>query len=103
MPPEEFLDELRTLLANPAVSDPELLVYIKKAQRSVRRANYSLNDYIEQVNDTACQFLAVDGKFPQTTSATVGGLTTSFAPSDPEMYRRRIRARRSAMLVGYRC
>lgn len=103
MPPETFLDELRTRLSNPAVSDPELLTYIKAAQRNVRRVNYSTDDYIEQVLDTALQDLAVDNKFPEIQSVSVGGQTTSLSMSDPERYRRRIRARRQAALVGALC
>lgn len=99
MPPETFLDELRVRLNNDAVPDLELLGYIKQAQRSVKPTNYTTDDYIEQVLDTALQELAIDNKFPEVQSVNVGGLSASYASNDPERYRRRIRARRQASIM----
>jgi len=91
-----YLAELRTRLQNPAVSDADLLVYIGAAFREVSPANYSPDDYAAQVLDTACQMLAIDGKFPEVSSISSQGVSTSFSPNDPERYRRKISARRQA-------
>jgi len=91
-----YLAELRMRLQNPAVTDADLLVYITAAFREVSIANYSQNDYDAQVLDTACQMLANDGKFPEISSISSQGVSTSFSPNDPERYKRRIAARRAA-------
>jgi len=95
-----FTASLSTRLANPAVSDDELTEYIKSAQREVKPTNYSADDYIEQVLDTACMKLAIDNKFPEISSVSQNGLTTSFSQNDPERFRRRITERRQAILIG---
>jgi len=100
MTPADFLDELRARLNNQAVPDSDLLLYITKAMRSVRRANYRAEDYIEQVLDTACLALAMDNKFPEVQSVSQGGATISLASNDPERWRRAINGRRAAALVG---
>ena len=95
----EFTVLLSLRLANPAVSDDELTEYITSSQREVLSANYSEDDYIEQVLDTACYKLSLDNKFPEVQSVSQNGLTTSFSGNDPERYRRRMTERRQAMLL----
>ena len=96
----DFITSLSARLANPAVSDSELTEYITSSQREVDSANYAENDYIEQVLDTACYKLAIDGKFPEIQSISQNGLSTSFSANDPEKYRRRMTERRQALLLG---
>lgn len=96
----EFLSSLTIRLANPAVSVAELTEYLNAAMREVDSGNYRENDYIEQVLDTACMKLAVDNKFPEISSVSQNGLTTSFSGNDPERFRRRITERRQAVLLG---
>ncbi|MBN2401995.1 MAG: hypothetical protein JXN64_06325 [Spirochaetes bacterium] len=87
-------------MGNPAVSDKELLDYIISAKREVKISNYTNDDYIEQILDTACMKLAIDNKFPEISSVSQNGLTTSFSQNDPERFRRRITERRQASLLG---
>lgn len=94
--PSDYLSELKTRLQNPAVPDADLLIYIGEAFREVSYSNYSPTDYDAQILDTACQILAIDGKFPEVTSISSQGVSTSFSPNDPERYRRKIAARRTA-------
>ena len=96
----DFITSLTVRLANPAVPDSELTEYINSSIREVDSANYSENDYIEQVLDTACYKLAIDGKFPEVQSISQNGLSTSFSANDPEKYRRRMTERRQAQLLG---
>ena len=96
----DFITSLTLRLANPAVSANELTEYITSAQREVDSGNYSTNDYIEQVLDTACYKLAVDNKFPEVSSVSQNGVTTSFSQNDPERFRRRMTERRQAILLG---
>ena len=96
----DFITSLSARLANPAVSDSELTEYITSSQREVDSANYAENDYIEQVLDTACYKLAIDGKFPEIQSVSQNGVSTSFSANDPEKYRRRMTERRQALLLG---
>ena len=96
----DFITSLSVRLDNPAVTESELTEYILSAQREVDSANYPENDYIEQVLDTACYKLAIDGKFPEIQSVSQNGLTSSFSANDPEKYRRRITERRQAQLLG---
>lgn len=96
MDPTVYLAELRMRLQNPSVTDSDLLVYIIAAARDVSPSNYSADDYTAQILDTACQSLAMDNKFPEITSVSSQGVNTSFAPNDPERYRRRLAARRDA-------
>lgn len=96
----DFITSLTVRLDNPAVTVLQLTEYITSAQREVDSANYSENDYIEQVLDTACYKLAMDGKFPEIQSISQNGLTSSFSANDPEKYRRRITERRQALLLG---
>lgn len=95
----DFLASLKARLANPAVSDVELSEYLLSAMREVSICNYHYNDYIEQVLDTACMKLSIDNKFPEISSVSQNGLSTSFAGNDPERFRRRITERRQAMLL----
>jgi hypothetical protein len=94
--PAEYLPELKMELQNPAVPDTDLEIYLVKASREVSRANYNQSDYDSQIIDTACHLLLIDGKFPEIQSIASGGVSTSFSAQDPERYRRRIAARRSA-------
>lgn len=96
---EQFKNELKTRLANPAVSDNELDEYITFAKRDVSPGFYSENDYISQVIDTACYLLSIDNKFPEVQSVSQNGVSTSFASNDPERLRRRITERRQASLI----
>ena len=96
----DFITSLTARLANPAVTVQELTEYITSSQREVDSANYAENDYIEQVLDTACYKLAIDGKFPEIQSVSQNGLSTSFSANDPEKYRRRMTERRQAQLLG---
>lgn len=101
MQPEDFLEELKGRLQNAAVPDSALIkTYIIPAMRNVRPQNYLRDDYIEQVLDTACYKLAMDGKFPRVTSITQNGLSTAFDHGDPEAYKEAIKRRRAAMLIG---
>lgn len=96
----EFITSLTVRLGNPAVTDSELTEYITSSQREINSANYAESDYIEQVLDTACYKLAIDGKFPEIQSISQNGLSSSFSANDPEKYRRRITERRQALLLG---
>ncbi len=98
--PLTYLAELKMRLQNPAVSDSDLTVYLTAALREVKDAYYSSDDFDAQVLDTACQMLAIDGKFPEINSVSSQGVTTSFTSNDPERYRRRIAARRQAAWMG---
>lgn len=96
----KFLASLKSRLANPAVSDVELTEYLTSSKREVTATNYiTENDYIEQVLDTACYKLSLDNKFPEISSVSQNGLTTSFSGNDPERFRRRLTERRHAMLL----
>lgn len=96
----DYLSELRMRLQNPAVSDDDLTVYLNASFREVDETIYSAADFAAQVLDTACQMLANDGKFPEISSVSSQGVTTSFSANDPERYRRRIAARRAAYWMG---
>jgi hypothetical protein len=96
-----YLNELRARLANPAVSDPELLTYINAAFRDVSVTLYTPADYDAQVLDAACQYLLSDGKFPEIGSISAGGVSTSFSSGDPKRFKERLEARRqAAWMVG---
>ena len=100
----DFLLPLKTRLANPAVSDGDLIEYIDSAMREVKQDNYkTVDDYYEQVLDTACYKLSVDNKFPEIQGVSQNGLSTSYSSNDPERFRRRITERRQAMLMGLGC
>jgi len=95
--PATYLPEIRARLQNPAVPDDALMIYITSALREVSPDLYSdMNTFDAQVLDTTCQLLAIDGKFPEISSVSSQGLTTSFSPNDPERYTKRINARRQA-------
>jgi hypothetical protein len=96
----ELQTSLKERLDNPAVSNDELKGYIASAKREVSSGNYSANDYIEQILDTACEKLRLDGKFPEIMSTSQNGLTTSFADNDPDRFKKRITERRQAALIG---
>ena len=46
--------------------------------------------------NSACQLLLVDNKFPEIQSVASNGVSTSFSGSDPERFRKKISALRSA-------
>ena len=97
----DFIQPLKIRLANPAVSDGDLLAYIDSAMNEVKPSSYMTTyDYYEQVLDTVCYKLSLDNKFPEISSISQNGLTTSFSGNDPERFRRRITERRQAMLMG---
>jgi hypothetical protein len=74
--PLVYLPELRMELQNPAVPDADLVVYLTKASREVKRPNYNQDDYDSQIIDTACHLLLIDGKFPEVNSISSGGVST---------------------------
>jgi len=94
-------EELKVRLANPAVADSELEIYVTAAKRSVQLGIYSNDDYTEQVLDSACHNLLVDGKFPEVNSVSTGGVSTSFAAQDPDRFLKRMNARREAYWMDY--
>jgi hypothetical protein len=96
----DFLSDLTLRLANPAVSSDELLSYISSSMREVSPSNYPAADYYEQVLDTACYKLSIDNKFPEISSVSQNGLSTSFSQNDPERFRRRMTERRQAAIMG---
>ena len=96
----DFLRSLKLRLANPAVTDLELQEYVSSALREVSQSIYQANDFVEQVLDTACMKLAIDNKFPEVSSISQNGLTTTFSGNDPERFRRRITERRQAVMIG---
>lgn len=94
---DQYVEELRQRLANPAVSDVELRTYIIAALRDVDASNYvDPNAADAQVLDTACQLLYSDGKFPDVGSISQGGVSTSFSGADAEKFKERLTSRRSA-------
>lgn len=95
-----FLSELTTRLDNPAVSDADIMVYLTVAKRDVDSGLYDDNAYNSQVLDTACHLLSLDNKFPEISSISQNGTSTSFAGNDSERWRRRITERRQAILLG---
>ncbi len=103
IPSVDFLNDLRTRLGNPAISDPELLKYIDYAKSNVDRGLYSATDYIAQVLDAACQYLFEDNKFPEITSLSEGGVTTSFAGDGEKRFRERLEGRRQAAWMNPTC
>lgn len=98
--PTDFLSDLKSRLANPAVTDDDLLQYLGSAMREVKPGNYPADDYYEQILDTACYKLSIDNKFPEIQSVSQNGLSTSFSSNDPERYRRRMTERRQAAIMG---
>ena len=96
---DTLIAELKSRLANPAVTDSELATYLAMSKRDVSTSLYSDGDYTSQVLDTACYLLSLDNKFPELQSISQNGVTTSFAANDPERWRRRISERRQAFLI----
>lgn len=91
-----YIDELRGRLNNPAVLDTELEIYLVSASRQVSVGNWSDTDYLEMILNSACQLLLVDNKFPEITAVQSQGVTTNFASSDPERFRKKLAALRAA-------
>ncbi len=98
---DQFVAELKTRLDNPAVSDADLAIYVAMAKRDTDSGLYADSVYNSQVLDTACHLLALDNKFPEISSVSQNGVTTSFAGNDAERWRRRITERRQAIIMGY--
>jgi hypothetical protein len=96
----QFSAELKTRLDNPAVSDADLSTYVAAAKRDVDSGLYNDNAYNAQVLDTACHLLALDNKFPEISSVSQNGVSTSFAGNDPAKWIKRITERRQAILIG---
>jgi hypothetical protein len=96
----QFSAELKTRLDNPAVSDADISIYVAMAKRDVDSGLYVDNAYNSQVLDTACYLLSLDNKFPEISSVSQNGVSTSFAGNDSERWRRRLTERRQALLVG---
>ena len=94
--PSLYIDELRIRLSNPAILDTELEVYLISASRQVSIGNFSDNDYVEMILNSACQLLLVDNKFPEIQSISSQGVSTSFAANDPERFLKKINAIRQA-------
>lgn len=97
---EQFVAEIKTRLGNPAVSDSEIAMYLAAAKRDVDSGLYGDAAYTAQILDTACHLLSLDNKFPEISSVSQNGISTSFAGNDPERWRRRITERRQAILLG---
>jgi len=97
---EQFSAELTTRLDNPAVSSAEILIYLEMAKRDVDSGLYSDNAYNSQVLDTACHLLSLDNKFPEISSVSQNGTSTSFAGNDPAKWTKRITERRQAILIS---
>lgn len=97
---EQFISELKRRLDNPAVSNSEISSYLEDAKRDVDSGLYGDNAYNSQVLDTACHLLSLDNKFPEISSISQNGTSTSFAGNDSERWRRRITERRQAILLG---
>ena len=96
---QQYQDELKARLANPAVSDIDIEMYIAMAKRDVSTLQYSANDYISQVLDTACYLLSLDNKFPEISSISQNGVTTSFSGNDVDRWKKRITERRQAIII----
>lgn len=96
MNPAEYLDELRARLQNPAISDPDLILYIEAAFRDVSTLYYTAQDYRQQVLDSACQRLFLDNKFPEISSISGGGASTNFSANNPNRYKEVLAGRRQA-------
>lgn len=96
---EQFIAELKTRLGNPAVSDSELSTYLTAAKRDVDSGLYDDNSYNAQILDTACHLLSLDNKFPEISSVSQNGVTTSFAGNDSERWTKRITERRQAVIL----
>ena len=96
----QFLAELQTRLDNPAVSNADLAVYVAMAKRDVDSGLYDDNAYNSQVLDTACYLLSLDNKFPEISSVSQNGVSTSFAGNDSERWKKRITERRQAIILG---
>jgi hypothetical protein len=96
---EQFLAELTTRLDNPAVSAAEIATYLAMAKRDVDSGLYDDNAYNSQVLDTACHLLSLDNKFPEISSVSQNGTSTSFAGNDSGRWLKRITERRQAILL----
>lgn len=96
----ELVATLKARLANPAVPDSELLIYINLAKTDVSPAKYSAVVYDAQLIDTAVVYLIDDNKFPEITGVNQGGVNTSFASNDPMRIKDRIAGRRVAAWMG---
>ena len=96
----QFSAELKTRLDNPAVSDADLAIYVTMAKRDVDSGLYNDNAYNSQILDTACYLLSLDNKFPEISSISQNGVTTSFAGNDSERWKKRITERRQAIILG---
>ena len=94
--PSLYIDELRLRLSNPAITDDELNIYLVSASRQVKTDGWENEEYTEMILNSACQLLLVDNKFPEITSVASQGVSTSFAASDPERFRRKLSALRQA-------
>lgn len=96
----DYLTDVKIRLKNPAVQDAEVLAYITDALLDLDQTAYSANDFYAQVLDSTCHLLAIDGKFPEITSISASGVSTSLSANDPERFRRRMAARRQASWMG---
>lgn len=97
---EQFSAKLKTRLDNPAVSDAEILSYLEDAKSQVDSGLYGDNAYNLQVLDTACHLLSLDNKFPEISSISQNGTSTSFAGNDSGRWLKRITERRQAILIS---
>ena len=95
--PSLYIDELRIRLSNPAILDDELTIYLVSASRQVSTdIEWTEDEYTEMILNSACQLLLVDNKFPEIQSVASNGVSTSFSGNDPERFRKKISALRSA-------
>ena len=98
---QQYQDEIKARLANPAVPDIDIEMYIVIAKRDVSTFLYSESDYISQVLDTACYLLSIDNKFPEISSISQNGITTSFSGNDVDRWKKRITERRQALVMDW--
>ena len=95
--PSLYIDELRIRLSNAAILDDELSIYLVSASRQGSTdIEWTEDEYTEMILNSACQLLLVDNKFPEIQSVASNGVSTSFSGSDPERFRKKISALRSA-------
>lgn len=91
---QEIASKVELRLGNPAVCFAEICSYVELTALDVSPNNYNEDDYMAQMIDQTLLLLATDNKFPEISSISSNGVTTSFATNDPERLLRRVKARR---------
>jgi len=96
----EIKEIVKSRVANPALTDDELLFYVQEAKKDVTQSEYTLEaTYYSQVVDTTLLLLHIDNKFPEITGVNANGVSTSFSQSDVDRFRRRLASRRKAEFI----